>query len=83
MLAAELLKMAAIAQDNFDLVFMLRHPQFIVLNGHSIDSTSRAFPSCPKTLPESRLCQKRFFMRIHVVENIIAVVSSSDAVRID
>jgi hypothetical protein len=27
--AAELLKMAAIAQDNFDLVFMLRHPQLL------------------------------------------------------
>jgi hypothetical protein len=29
MLAAELLKMAAIAQDNFDFAFMLRHPQLL------------------------------------------------------
>jgi len=80
--AAELLKMAAIAQDNFDLAFM-RHPQFILLNGHSIDQTSRASPSCPKTLPESRLCQKRFFMQIHVLENFIGVVSRGDTWRFD
>src|SRR5580692_1160459 len=71
---AELPNIAAIAQDNFGFAFMLRYPH-LLLNVRSICSTSRPPPSCPKTLPESRLSQKRFLNVIHVLARFIAVIS--------